>query len=88
MEEQSIRNILDNVFSSFIFQKLNCKILFMHGTKGNEAVSQKAAIKMKEANPQTEIRCFEGYAHAQLASFEPKKWINEVKRFLKQQPTA
>ena len=43
MEEKSIRNILDSVFSSFMFQKLNCKILFMHGTKSNEAVSKKAA---------------------------------------------
>ena len=58
------------------------KILFMHGTKGNETVSKKAALKMKEVNPQTQIKCFDGYAHAQLLSFETKQWIKEVKDFL------
>lgn len=81
MEEQSVINILDSVFSSFAFKKLDSRILFLHGTKGNEAVSKKAAIKMKAVNPQTEIRCFKGYAHAQLASFEQEKWINEVRNF-------
>ena len=75
---------LESVFSTFTFKKYDCRILFMHGTKGNESVSKKAAIKLKAVNPQTEIRCFNGYAHAQLASFEAKKWIDEVQRFLNQ----
>ena len=84
MNEQSIKNAFNSVFSKFEFRKYDasCNILFMHGTKGNESVSKKAAIKMKEVNPQTEIRCFEGYAHAQLLSFETSKWIKEVKNFL------
>ena len=82
MEEQSIHNMLDSVFSSFAFRKYDCRILFMHGTKGNESVSKKAAIKLKAVNPQTEIRCFDGYSHAQVASFETEKWIEEVKSFL------
>lgn len=82
MDEWSIYNILSSVFSKFEFQKLDgCKILFMHGTKGNEFISKKAAIKMKAVNPQTEIRCFNGYAHAQLMCFEPEKWISEVRSF-------
>ena len=56
----------------------------MHGTKGNASVSKKAAIKMKEINPRTQIRCYNGYAHAQLLSFEQAKWIAEVKEFLKE----
>ena len=56
----------------------------MHGTKGNEALARRAALKMKKANPQTEIRCFEGYAHAQLACFENEKWVREVAAFLEQ----
>ena len=84
MDEQSIRNVLKSVFSAFEFKKYDdsCKILFMHGTKGNETVSKKAALKMKEVNPQTQIKCFDGYAHAQLLSFETKQWIKEVKDFL------
>lgn len=87
MDEQSIKNILSSVFSAFEFKRYedSCKILFMHGTKGNESVSKKAAIKMKEVNPQTQIRCYNGYAHAQLLSFEQSKWIDEVKGFLEDQ---
>ena len=51
-------------------------------TKGNESISRKAAIKLKKINPQTEIRCYKNYAHAQLACFEPQKWTNEVEDFM------
>lgn len=84
MENDSIGRILDSVFSSFTFKPYgkDMNILFMHGTKGNESVSKKCAVKMKAANPQTEIRCYDGYAHARLACFEPKKWVREVSEFL------
>ena len=87
MDELSIKNILGSVFSAFEFRRYDdsCKILFMHGTKGNELVSKKCAVKMKEVNPQTNIRCYNGYAHAQLLSFEQSKWIDEVKDFLENQ---
>ena len=42
-----------------------------------------AAIRMKEVSPQTEIRCYKGYAHAYLACFEQQKWIGEVSKWLK-----
>ena len=85
IEAESINNILDSVFSDFQFKTYDSstKILFMHGTKGNESVSKKCAVKMKKANPQTVIRCFDGYAHAQLACFEPENWVNEVSAFIK-----
>ena len=84
MENESINNILDSVFGEFRYKTYDSdtKILFMHGTKGNEIVSKKAAITMKEVNPQTEIRCFDGYSHARLACFEPQNWIKEVSQFL------
>ena len=85
MEDESISNMLDSIFSGYEFRQLPCKILFLHGTKGNESVSKKAAVKIKAVNPQTEIRCYKGYAHAQLASFEAEKWVGEVKSFLEQQ---
>lgn len=80
IEEQSVINILESICSEFTFTKYddNCKILFMHGTKGNESISKKSAIKVKRFNPQTEIRCYNGYAHAQLACFEEEKWVSEV----------
>ncbi|MCR5799182.1 MAG: alpha/beta hydrolase [Lachnospiraceae bacterium] len=85
MEEVSIGNIMDSVFTGFEFKKYDetCRILCMHGTKGNEAVSKKGAVRMKEVNPQTTINCYEGYAHAQLACFESEKWIEEVEKWLR-----
>ena len=85
IEDASIDNILESVFSEFKFIKYNSdmKILFMHGTKGNESVSRKSAAKMKEVNPQTVIKCFNGYAHARLACFEQPKWIEEVTAWMK-----
>ncbi|MBR2548264.1 MAG: alpha/beta fold hydrolase [Eubacterium sp.] len=84
-DEQSVGTIMGSVFSKYEFQEFDpqIKILFMHGTTGNEMFSRKAAVKMKKFNPQTEIRCFDGYAHAQLACFEIEKWTAEVARFLK-----
>jgi len=85
MEEESIRNMLGSVFARSEYVKYDgaMKILFMHGTKGNEKVSAKGAAKMKQINPQTEIRCFDGYAHAQLLCYEPAKWIDEVDRWVR-----
>ncbi len=84
MEDASVPVMIDSVFQPFDFKAYdgNMRILFMHGTKGNEKVSMKAAKRMKEVNPQTEIRCFQGYAHAQMAGFEIDRWIREVSDFL------
>ena len=84
MENESIDRILESVFSDFEYKKYDSgmKLLFMHGTKGSESVSKRAALKMKSVNPQTKILCFEGYAHAQAACFEPDKWIRAVDRFI------
>ncbi|MCR4585295.1 MAG: alpha/beta hydrolase [Lachnospiraceae bacterium] len=84
IEDQSVKKIVEGAFDSFTFKTYDSsmKIMFMHGTKGNELLAKKAAQKMKEANPQTQIRVFDGYRHAQLACFEPDKWIKEVDIFL------
>ena len=80
----SVNNMIDSVFMPFDFKeyKSNMRILFMHGTKGNESVSAKCAVRMKKSNPQTEIRAFDGLAHAELACFEPEKWYGEVRSFI------
>lgn len=84
MEPENVNNIIGSVFADFEFiaYPRDMRILFMHGTKGNESVSRKSAVRMKKANPQTEIRCFEGLAHAELACFKPEQWIKEVEDFL------
>lgn len=84
MVMESVDNIIDSVFSQFTFTKYrsDMKILYMHGTKGKEATVHKLALRMKELNPQTEIRCFEGFAHAELACFKTAQWVREVEGFL------
>ncbi|MCR4927111.1 MAG: alpha/beta hydrolase [Lachnospiraceae bacterium] len=81
----SVNNMIDSVFSKFDFSNFggDTNILFMHGTKGNEMVSRKCALKMKKANPQTEIKCYDGFAHAELACFKPEQWVQEVGDFIK-----
>ena len=83
MTDESIRNMIGSVCKGFDFVSYSpdMKILFMHGTKGNESISEKAAKKLKKMNPQTKIRCYKNYAHAQLACFEPHNWINDVTDF-------
>ncbi len=58
------------------------RILFLHGTKGNEILSKKAAKRTKEHHPQTEIICFKGDMHCQKAIYEPDVWIEVVEKFL------
>ena len=84
MEDLSIVNMIDTVFADFEYIRYpgDMRILFMHGTKGNESVSRKSAVKMKNTNPQTEIRSFDGFAHGELACFKPEQWIREVERFI------
>ena len=80
----SVDNIIDSVFSKFTFTKYadDMRILYMHGTKGKEASVHKLALRMKELNPQTEIRSVEGLAHAELACFMPEQWVREVEGFI------
>ncbi len=84
MGPDSVNAIIDTVFEDFGFEayKNGMRILFMHGTKGNESVARKCALRMKELNPQTEIRCFEGFAHAEMACFKPEQWVKEVEGFI------
>jgi len=85
MNTQTVDNIIDSVFTPFEFVKYpeDLRILFMHGTKGNEAVSKKGALKMKSLNPEMDVRCFDGLAHAELACFKPEQWIRELREFAK-----
>lgn len=84
MTDTTIENMITSVFSTKIQSSgnSNTKILFMHGTKGNEVVSQKAAKKLKEVYPQTVIKCFKGLKHAELAIYKEDEWINTVSIFI------
>lgn len=85
MSDTTISNMLDSVFGLSITKQENnhnTSILFLHGTKGNEMLSKKAAKRMKELYPQTEIKCYDGYAHAELAIYHSMDWIKAVDQFI------
>lgn len=84
MTDKSIENIVNSVFTGGKIEgvKKQSRILFIHGTKGNEVLSKKAANLMKKHYPVTEIICFKGDAHCYKAIYEPEKWIEVVAKFL------
>lgn len=85
MTDKSIENIVNSVFTGSKIEgvKNQSRILFIHGTKGNEVLSKKAASLMKKHYPVTEIICFKGDTHCYKAIYEPEKWMEVVAKFLK-----
>lgn len=85
MTDESIENMVTSVFAGGKIEGISnqSKILFIHGTKGNEILSKKAAKLMKRYYPETEIICFKGDTHCYKAIYQPEKWISTVKDFLK-----
>lgn len=84
MTDTSIENIVNSVFAGGKTEDVHnqSRILFIHGTKGNEVLSKKAAKLMKKFYPLTEVVCFKGDAHCYKAIYQPEKWISVVKDFL------
>jgi len=84
MTDSSMRNIVYSAFSGDLAEDVDnhSRILFIHGTRGNEVLSRKAAKLMKKYYPATEIVCFAGDAHCYKAIYEPAVWIKTVEDFL------
>ena len=84
MTDESIENIVNSVFAGGKIEGVSnsSRILFIHGTKGNEILSKKAAKLMKKHYPKTRIICFKGDAHCHKAIYEPEIWITAVNDFL------
>ncbi len=85
MTDNSMENIINSIFADGKIEgvKNQSRILFIHGTKGNEILSKKSANLMKKYYPITEIVCFKGDTHCYKAIYEPEKWIATVEKFLK-----
>lgn len=85
MTDETIVNMINSVFKVRVSKTPidnNTKILFLHGTKGNEVISEKSSKIIKEIYPQTKVKCFKGYAHAELAIYHTSDWINNVDDFI------
>ncbi|MBQ7775618.1 MAG: alpha/beta hydrolase [Lachnospiraceae bacterium] len=84
MTDTSITNIIQAADTGNLCTTVNnhSKILFLHGTKGNEILSKKVVKLMKKAYPETQVICFKGDVHCYKAIYEPEKWIEVVDAFL------
>lgn len=85
MSDSSIRNMIASVAKSKIYVRDDAggtKILFLHGTKGNEVLSRKSAVLFQKQYPHTKILCFKGYKHGELAIYKTNEWINTVHAFM------
>ncbi len=84
MSESSVRNIVSSACSQNLRTDINAdtKVLYIHGTKGNEMVSKKVGKLIKKHYPDASVICFDGYKHCEAAIYQPEKWQMYVDEFL------
>ena len=82
--DASVKNIVHAASTGNLCKDVDNKsrILFLHGTKGNEILSKKVGKLWKKYYPETRVVCFKGDAHCYKAIYEPQKWIDVVMDFL------
>ncbi len=85
MSEQSVKNIVSSACTHNLCTSIesDTKVLYMHGTKGNEVVSSKVGKLMKKHYPDSRVYCFKGYLHCEAAVYKPQEWLSIVEEFLK-----
>ena len=86
ISDTSVENIIISMCRSElrIDMENETRILYMHGTKVDEALSQKSAKLLKEFYPEAEIVTFMGDSHCSKAVFEPEMWISVIEDFINQ----
>lgn len=85
MSASSMKNIISSVGKSRmkICENINhTKILFLHGTKGNEILAQKSVKLIKKQYPDAREICYKGYKHCELAIYCTEDWISAVNEFI------
>lgn len=85
MSDSTVENMIGSVCTSVPDPRENAgntRILFLHGTKGNEVYSKKTAELMKKYYPDMTVKCFNGYKHAELAIYKADEWSATVDSFL------
>ncbi|MCH5193343.1 MAG: alpha/beta hydrolase [Oscillospiraceae bacterium] len=85
MSDSTVENMIDSVCTIVPHPRENTgntKIMFLHGTKGNEVYSKRTADMMKQYYPDMTVKCFKGYKHAELAIYKPDEWLETVEPFI------
>lgn len=83
-QEESIRNMLRSVGKDRFDETLkliNTKLLYLHGTKANEALAKKSAKLITKFYIDATVICFKGDGHIQCAIYEPDDWAKVAKDF-------
>lgn len=76
-DEESIINMLESINKNRISAELRLnttKLLYMHGTKGNEVISKKVGKYISKNIPQAYVVCHKGDGHCECAIYEPDDW--------------
>lgn len=85
MNEDSIRNIINSVFAGSLCTTIGedgSRLMFIHGTKGNEILAAKSARLMLKSYPKMTEKCFRGYAHCEAAIYKTQEWLEAVDDFI------
>lgn len=84
ISDASMKNIVHAASTGNLCKDVDNKsrILFLHGTKGNEVLSKKVGKLFKKHYPETQVICFKGDAHCYKAIYEPQEWIDVLMDFL------
>lgn len=85
MSEDTIRHMIGVMATTRIPVKSpdpSTKLLFIHGTKGNEILSKKSAHRMQAVHQDMQIHCCKGDVHCYKAIWQPSEWISIVEDFL------
>lgn len=85
MNEDSIKNIINSVFAGSLCTTIDedgGRLMFMHGTKGNEMLAAKSARLMLKSYPKMTEKCFKGYAHCEAAIYKTQEWLETVNDFI------
>lgn len=84
ISDESLENMVNTAFSGEDFTTFGdpCRILFIHGTKANEILSQISAKRLKKRYQETQIIRFRGDPHCYKAIYQPDEWCAAVKDFL------
>ncbi len=86
MTYEAIENIVNSAFRGETAKagSENTRVLFIHGTKGNEILSKQSARFIKRLIPEAKIICEKGDSHCYKAIYKPHHWIETVASFLSQ----
>ena len=82
--EESIRNMIKSVNVNRFSPELTLngtKLMYLHGTKGNEMISKKSAALIAKHYKEAYVISFKGDKHCECAVYNPDDWTEVAKDF-------